>query len=75
MHDVARSPAFQFFESSTEVFQGLFVDEFEITFPGPDSYQAGDTIDDQPNTLIALPSGLLCLLQVFNIGGSADKHY
>jgi hypothetical protein len=51
---VAGGPTFQFFESFAEVFQGLIVDEFDLTFRGHDGYQAGNAIDDQANTLFAL---------------------
>jgi len=54
MNGVVGSPALQLFESFAEVFQDLVVDEFDLTCRGHDGYQAGNAIDDQPNTLFAL---------------------
>jgi len=58
MDGFAGSPAFQFFESLAEIFQSLIVDELHLSFRGHDGYDAGNTIDDQAQSLFARAHGI-----------------
>ncbi len=59
MDGFAGSPAFQFFESLAEIFQGLIVDELHLSFRGHDRYDASNPIDHQAQSLFALTDHIL----------------
>jgi hypothetical protein len=59
VNEVASRPPFQFFWGLTEIFQGLVVDDFDLSVRCEKGYETRNAIDDESKTPLVLTQSIL----------------